>query len=77
MTRDLLGFSHYRYRLVDSRNLLREWRHQLGPKRLSAMAQCGFVRSVTVGLIARWLGLARVDHLQPDTGEFQNVNRER
>jgi hypothetical protein len=33
MIRDLLGFSDYRYRLADSRNLRRERRHQLGPKK--------------------------------------------
>jgi hypothetical protein len=33
MIRDLLGFSDYRYRLLDSRNLPRERRHLLGPKK--------------------------------------------
>jgi hypothetical protein len=41
--RDLLTFSDYRYRLVDSRILLRERRHQPRPK-----TKCASVRSVAV-----------------------------
>ena len=81
MSRDFLGFSDYRNRSVDSRSLPRERRHQFGQKRPSAMAKCASVRSVAVVVpIARRLssdGSARGDHLLLDTGESQNVNRER
>jgi hypothetical protein len=52
---DLLGFSDYRYRLVDSRNLPQERRHQVGPKKDRQRWRTGSTLLNELGFNSGWI----------------------